>query len=192
MRSPKNSIVFRLRQAGVFLMSRWSHVEMKTRSLSDRGGAAGIARRPSSVVEMKLDRLQIEAWRTQTMTTRIVSGERNSIVFRSRRPSTHHHALRDEVENETRSSSDRGAPVVRTVRAGTTSGERNSIVFRSRPVDVAIGVPAGVAWRTKLDRLQIEADRRPDRATEYATWRTKLDRLQIEASQPRRRSARAR
>ena len=104
------------------------------------------------------------------------------------------------VENETRSSSDRGDEVG---RRQTDEGKRrtNSIVFRSRLGEWDDLRDEVRWWRTKLDRLQIEAEDAPllcagrrnvenetrsssDRGWEQPPtdqWRTKLDRLQIEA-----------
>ena len=62
------------------------------------------------------------------------------------------------VENETRSSSDRGDEVG---RRQTDEGKRrtNSIVFRSRLGEWDDLRDEVRWWRTKLDRLQIEAGR---------------------------------
>ena len=133
-------------------------VENETRSSSDRGPWTSPSACPQ---ESRGERNSIVFRSRQTAgpTERpnTPRGERNSIVFRSRHRSRGgaQRALGD-VENETRSSSDRG-PRARWMILTTASwGERNSIALGSRLVGRVDRAAQDVGWRTKLDRSRIE------------------------------------
>ena len=132
----------------------------------------------------KLDRLQIEARHDGIPPGTRKNGVENETRSSSDRGTSAASAtpFHRAVENETRSSSDRGvASSVARLRALNVENETRSSSDRG-------GVRAkseqlhSLKWRTKLDRLQIEAYSESPLNIGDKEWRTKLDRLQIEAT----------